>query len=138
VTTVQTVALLLPNTAHIRVREKTKPSSQANCGNPAGVGLRIRRWLLVPAGQAQGALPCRVLQQVPVAQRLLEQPITSTLARLATPNVVSMLASTAIGVAESWYVGRLGTLALAGLALVFPMFMLMNMLAAGAIGGSPT
>ena len=47
-----------------------------------------------------------------------------------------MLASTAVGIAESWYVGRLGTLALAGLALVFPMFMLMNMLAGGAIGGA--
>jgi putative MATE family efflux protein len=47
-----------------------------------------------------------------------------------------MLASTAVGIAESWYVGRLGTLSLAGLALVFPMFMLMNMMAAGALGGA--
>src|SRR5687767_4052105 len=70
------------------------------------------------------------------AQRLLEQPIVPTLARLAAPNILSMLASTAVGIAESWYVGRLGTLALAGLALVFPMFMLMNMLAGGAIGGA--
>ena len=70
------------------------------------------------------------------AQRLLEQPIVPTLARLAAPNMLSMLASTAVGIAESWYVGRLGTRALAGLALVFPMFMLMNMLAGGAIGGA--
>jgi putative MATE family efflux protein len=70
------------------------------------------------------------------AQRLLEQPIVPTLARLAAPNMLSMLASTAVGIAESWYVGRLGTLPLAGLALVFPMFMLMNMLAGGAIGGA--
>ncbi|HEY5864251.1 MAG TPA: MATE family efflux transporter [Candidatus Tectomicrobia bacterium] len=32
--------------------------------------------------------------------------------------------------------GRLGTIPLAGLALAFPMFMLMNMLGAGAIGGA--
>lgn len=31
---------------------------------------------------------------------------------------------------------RLGTIPLAGLALAFPMFMLMNTLAAGAIGGA--
>jgi putative MATE family efflux protein len=71
-----------------------------------------------------------------VAQSLLERPIVSTLARLATPNILSMLASTAVGITESWYIGRLGTLSLAGLALVFPMFMLMNMLAAGALGGA--
>ena len=31
------------------------------------------------------------------AQRLLEQPIVPTLARLAAPNMLSMLASTAVG-----------------------------------------
>ncbi len=76
------------------------------------------------------------LKATTAPQPLVEQPIVSTLARLATPNILSMLASTAVGIAESWYVGRLGTLALAGLALVFPMFMLMNMLAAGAMGGA--
>src|SRR5688500_13798395 len=76
-------------------------------------------------------------QRAPTAaQSLLERPIASTLARLATPNILSMLASTAVGITESWYVGRLGTQALASLALVFPMFMLMNMLAAGALGGA--
>ena len=50
--------------------------------------------------------------------------------------MVSTLAQTAVGSAESWYVGRLGTIPLAGLALAFPMFMLMNMLGAGAIGGA--
>ena len=68
-------------------------------------------------------------------QGLQEQPILPALVRLAAPNVVSTLAQTAVGVAESWYVGRLGTIPLAGLALAFPM-MLMNMLVAGAIGGA--
>ena len=61
-------------------------------------------------------------------QGLLEQPILPVLVRLAAPNMVSTLAQTAVGSAESWYVGRLGTIPLAGLALAFPMFMLMNML----------
>lgn len=68
-------------------------------------------------------------------QGLLEQPILPVLVRLAAPNMVSTLAQTAVGSAESWYVGRLGTIPLAGLALAFPM-MLMNMLVAGAIGGA--
>src|SRR5687767_10737881 len=54
----------------------------------------------------------------------------------AALNMVLTLAQTAVGVAESWYVGRLGTIPLTGLALAFPMFMLMNILAAGAIGGA--
>ena len=69
-------------------------------------------------------------------QGLLEQPILPVLVRLAAPNMVSTLAQTAVGSAESWYVERLGTIPLAGLALAFPMFMLMNMLGAGAIGGA--
>lgn len=85
---------------------------------------------------AHGSTPVTPQPPPGAAQHLLEQPIAATLLRLATPNVLSMLASTAVGIAESWYVGRLGTLALAGLALVFPMFMLMNMLAAGAMGGA--
>jgi Na+-driven multidrug efflux pump len=59
-------------------------------------------------------------------QGLLEQPILPVLVRLAAPNMVSTLAQTAVGSAESWYVGRLGTIPLAGLALAFPMFMLMD------------
>ena len=39
-------------------------------------------------------------------QGLLEQPILPVLVRLAAPNIVSTLAQTAVGVAESWYAGR--------------------------------
>ena len=41
-------------------------------------------------------------------------------------------------VLEAWFVGQLGTIPLAGLALAFPMFMLMMMLSAGSIGGAIT
>ena len=46
-----------------------------------------------------------------------------------------MLAQASIGLIETWWVSRLGTDALAGMALVFPGFMMMQMLSAGAIGG---
>lgn len=67
---------------------------------------------------------------------ILTAPIAPTLARLAAPNVVAMFVMLATSAAEAWYVGQLGIKALAGLALVFPMFMLTTMLSAGAIGGA--
>jgi putative MATE family efflux protein len=66
---------------------------------------------------------------------LLTAPIVPTLARLAAPGVVLALFTTAVSVADTYYVGRLGTEALAGLALVFPMVMLLQMISAGAMGG---
>jgi putative MATE family efflux protein len=42
---------------------------------------------------------------------------------------------TFVGVAETWFVSFLGTSAIAGVALVFPLFMLMTMMSNGGIGG---
>src|SRR5216684_5283896 len=66
---------------------------------------------------------------------LLEGPIVSTLLRLATPNVLVMFVQAAVGLIETYFVGKLGTDALAGVALVFPALMLMQMMSAGAMGG---
>ncbi|HET7198441.1 MAG TPA: MATE family efflux transporter [Burkholderiales bacterium] len=41
----------------------------------------------------------------------------------------------AISIGDTWFVGRLGTAPLAGLALVFPLLMLLQMTSAGAMGG---
>jgi putative MATE family efflux protein len=46
-----------------------------------------------------------------------------------------MLAQASTGLIETWFVSRLGTDALAGMALVFPGFMMMQMLSGGAMGG---
>ncbi|MEQ9639818.1 MAG: MATE family efflux transporter [Alphaproteobacteria bacterium] len=67
---------------------------------------------------------------------LLTAPIGPTMARMAAPNVIAMFVTMATSMAEAWYVGQLGTVALAGLALGFPMFMLSMMLSAGSIGGA--
>lgn len=67
--------------------------------------------------------------------RLLQGPIVATLLLLAWPNVVVMLAQSSTGVIETWWVSHLGADALAGMALVFPGFMMMTMLSGGAIGG---
>lgn len=66
---------------------------------------------------------------------LLEAPIVPTLLRLGMPNVLVMLAQATAGLIETYFVGKLGTNALAGMALVFPIVMLMQMTSAGAMGG---
>src|SRR5712691_825334 len=66
---------------------------------------------------------------------LLDGPIAPTLLRLATPNVLVMLMQASVGLIETYFVAKLGTDALAGVALVFPAFMLMQMMSAGAMGG---
>src|SRR2546422_4458332 len=66
---------------------------------------------------------------------LLEAPIPGTLLRLAAPNVVVIAVQAAINVLEAVYVGWLGRDALAGIALVFPLVMLMQTMSAGGHGG---
>jgi putative MATE family efflux protein len=85
--------------------------------------------LPVPASVAPAATPA------PRTRQLLQAPIVSTLLRLATPNVLVMLAQASAGLIETYFVARLGTDALAGMALVFPCVMLMQMISAGAMGG---
>jgi putative MATE family efflux protein len=66
---------------------------------------------------------------------LLEGPVVFTLLRLATPNVLVMFVQASVGLLETYFIARLGTDALAGVALVFPIVMLMQMMSAGAVGG---
>src|SRR5919199_112436 len=71
----------------------------------------------------------------PRTRLLLEGPITATLLRLAAPNVLVMFVQASIGLIETYFIGMLGTDALAGVAMVFPVMMLMQMMSAGAMGG---
>src|SRR6202790_4457016 len=69
------------------------------------------------------------------ASTLVTSPILPTLLKLALPNTVAMFGTTLVAVAETSYIGRLGTEPLAGIALVFPFAMLTQMMSAGAMGG---
>jgi putative MATE family efflux protein len=71
----------------------------------------------------------------PRTTRLLEGPIVPTLLKLAAPNLLLLLVQSSIGLIEAYWIGRLGTNELAGVALVFPALMLMQMMSAGAMGG---
>ncbi|WOH67174.1 MATE family efflux transporter [Bradyrhizobium sp. BWA-3-5] len=66
---------------------------------------------------------------------ILTSPILPTLLKLALPNAIAMVGTTMVAVAETSYIGRLGTEPLAGIALVFPFVMLTQMMSAGAMGG---
>lgn len=63
-------------------------------------------------------------------------PIFSTLLRLTFPNLIALGSSAIVSIAETAYVGWLGVASLGGIALAFPIFMLMQMLSAGAMGGT--
>lgn len=66
---------------------------------------------------------------------LLERPILRTLLTLALPNVLALGVQSLAAVAETRYIGILGTAALASMALVFPTIMLTQMMSSGAMGG---
>lgn len=72
---------------------------------------------------------------MPATNPLLDAPILPTIVRLSLPNMAAMLASSLVAIAETAYVGQLGIAPLAGMALVFPLVMLQQMLSSGAMGG---
>lgn len=70
-------------------------------------------------------------------RRLLEGPIVPTLLGIAAPNlVVNVVLISVTTSVDAHFVGRLGLDALAGLALVFPLMMLMQQMANMAMGGA--
>jgi putative MATE family efflux protein len=71
----------------------------------------------------------------PRTQGLIAAPIVPTLARLSAPGVLLVAFQSLVSVGDTYFVGRLGTAPLAGLALVFPLLMLLQMTSSGAMGG---
>jgi putative MATE family efflux protein len=65
----------------------------------------------------------------------LSAPILPTLARLSVPNILALTIQAMVAIAETTYIGILGTEPLAAMALVFPMIMLTQMMSSGAMGG---
>src|SRR5437870_6609455 len=118
--------------ASCSVAVRTLPSRPRDTEAPS-----MRLAVLTDVGsRPEDAPPAATAQRLdPRTRVLLEGPITSTLLRLATPNVLVMLMQASVGLIETYFVGKLGTDALAGVALVFPALMLMQMMSAGAMGG---
>src|ERR1700742_4652275 len=74
-------------------------------------------------------------KMAPRTHMLLQAPVLPTIAKMALPNVVVMVVQASIGLIETYFVAKLGLDALAGMALVFPLFMLLQMVSAGGMGG---
>src|SRR5580698_609498 len=89
----------------------------------------------VQTAPGPAAVPAAGKVYDPRTRKLIEAPIVATLLRLAAPNMLVMLAQSSVGLVETYFVGKLGTDPLAGVALVFPVVMLMQMMSAGAMGG---
>lgn len=66
---------------------------------------------------------------------MLAGPIVPTILALAAPNVLNVAVQSLVSISDGWFVGQLGTVDLAALALVFPTQMTLGMMSAGAMGG---
>jgi len=67
--------------------------------------------------------------------RLVAGPVVPTLLRLSAPGLLLVAFQSMVSIGDTYFVARLGTAPLAGLALVFPLIMLLQMTSAGAMGG---
>ena len=67
---------------------------------------------------------------------LLTAPILPTLLRLAAPMIAFMVVQAVVSTGEVYYVGFLGSDALAGVAVSYPLLMLMTTMSAGGMGGA--
>jgi Na+-driven multidrug efflux pump len=74
-------------------------------------------------------------QKTHAREALLTAPIPATLLKLGWPIVAVLVLQTVVGLAEAYYVSYLGTDALAGVTLVFPIIMLVTAMSNGGIGG---
>jgi putative MATE family efflux protein len=84
---------------------------------------------------ATGPSPAPAPIMSPRTRKLLQGAIVPTLLGMAWPNVLVMSAQASTGLIETWWVSHLGTDALTGMALVFPGYMMMQMISGGAMGG---
>lgn len=82
-----------------------------------------------------GEAPDRDDRRAAVRLAILRGPVLPILLRLAFPTIAVLVAQTLVGIAETYYVSLLGTEALVGASVVFPVWMLMTMMSAGGLGG---
>lgn len=67
---------------------------------------------------------------------LVTAPPLPLLGKMATPNSLAFLVQAGVSLAEVWFIGQLGSVSLAAIALVFPLLMLTQTMSGGALGGA--
>ncbi len=70
------------------------------------------------------------------ASPLTSGPILPLMVRLAIPNTLANILMVIPSLVEAWRLSTFGPSALAGVALVFPLYMLLMMWSAGSVGGA--
>ena len=70
------------------------------------------------------------------SKQMLTAPPISLLVTMSAPNSLAFLIQASVSIAEIWFIGRLGSLSLAAITLVFPLLMLTQTLSGGAMGGA--
>lgn len=102
---------------------------------PAGSSV-TQKGVIAPVGAPSGAQPAASPSpQQLMTRRILTAPPLGLLLRMASPNAMAFLVQAGVSMAETWFIARLGIVPLAAIALMFPILMLMQMLANGAMGG---
>ena len=69
-------------------------------------------------------------------EELLYNPVLPLLVKLSAPNTIAFLIQAIVVLTEIWFIGQLGTISLAAIALAFPVLMLTQQMAFGALGGA--
>jgi len=76
------------------------------------------------------------LSDLKFSTSLTELPFSKIFFKLAIPNLYSTLIASLTVIFDLWYVGQIGISQLAGVAYIFPIYMLTSMLSNGAFGGA--
>ena len=71
-------------------------------------------------------------------QEFLNNPILPLLVRMAAPNTIAFFIQAIVVLTEVWFISKLGTTSLAAVALAFPILMITQQMAFGALGGAVT
>ena len=76
------------------------------------------------------------MRKVSYSSNLIELSFSKIFFKLAIPNLFSTILASTTVIFDLWYIGQIGVSELAGVAYVFPIYMLTSMLSNGAFGGA--
>tara|TARA_A100001015_G_scaffold315624_1_gene427905 strand:- start:978 stop:2381 length:1404 start_codon:yes stop_codon:yes gene_type:complete len=76
------------------------------------------------------------LSKLNLSKSLTELPFNKIFFKLAIPNVCATFFAATTVIFDLWYIGKIGISELAGVAYIFPIYMLTSMLSNGAFGGA--
>ena len=76
------------------------------------------------------------MSKLSLSDSLTELPFNKIFFKLAIPNVCGTFFAASTVIFDLWYIGKIGISELAGVAYIFPIYMLTSMLSNGAFGGA--